>query len=510
MSNSGAQSPISQVNDSNKLRTKSITKKVSTKKKFSSEDFEFGKELGKGAFSKVLLATYKKTGDVYAIKIISQKLLVENNQVKTVKMEKQVLSMMKHPHIIGLFCTYIDSESLYFVLELAPGGDLFRYVSRYGKIKSKAIVYYMAQLVDALEYMHGLGILHRDLKPENLIFDKNMQLKVTDFGTAKLLDSNSEEELQKRVKGTFCGTAQYVSPEVIAGEEQSMASDLWGLGCIIYQLYTSKYPFIGLSDYLIFQKIKERDLEFPSFIPDDAKDLIDKLLQVDPSKRIGAGPDGYKELKAHPFFNKIDWKNLINNNPPELVDEDLKEQIDRKIKQEEEKKNLPPKVEDDDDDEEMLLMKKQKEEAAQKKQNPQKEKKNATNPNAESQVAKLKDLELTKEWENFLMKGEFIVYAAPMIKRSRLSSKRRMLLLTCFPRFIYVDPDKWEMKGVIQFTDDIQIIPSTKDMKKFIIKTPGRNYDIEDLNADVDKWMDYFEKLKDAMSVDEKNGIEWI
>jgi 3-phosphoinositide dependent protein kinase-1 len=205
-----------------KKRTKSITKKVSTKKKFTSEDFEFGKEIGKGAFSKVLLAKYKKTSDVYAVKIISQKLLVENNQVKTVKMEKQVLSMMKHPHIIGLFCTYIDSESLCFfiffkkildfVLELAPGGDLFKYVSRYGKIKPRAIVYYMAQLVDALEYMHGLGILHRDLKPENLIFDAKMQLKVTDFGTAKLLDSNSDEEKQKRVKGTFCGTAQYVSP----------------------------------------------------------------------------------------------------------------------------------------------------------------------------------------------------------------------------------------------------------------------------------------------------------
>jgi 3-phosphoinositide dependent protein kinase-1 len=375
-----------------------------------------------------------------------------------------------------MFFLFFLNFFLDFVLELAPGGDLFKYVSRYGKIKPRAIVYYMAQLVDALEYMHGLGILHRDLKPENLIFDAKMQLKVTDFGTAKLLDSNSDEEKQKRVKGTFCGTAQYVSPEVIAGEEQSFASDLWGLGCIIYQLFTSKYPFIGLSDYLIFQKIKERDVEFPSYLPKEAVDLMDKLLQVDPLQRIGTGENGYADIKAHPFFKGVNWKNLISENPPELVDEDIKESIDRKLKEEEQKKNLPPPVVDnDEDDEEILLMKKQQQQRQTGKETSPVTSKpspsSSFSKEKSSKVQLLKDKELTKEWENFLMKGEFVVYAAPMIKRSRLTSRKRMLLLTCFPRFIYIDPDKWEMKGVIQFTDEICIIPSTKDMKKFIIKT---------------------------------------
>jgi 3-phosphoinositide dependent protein kinase-1 len=135
------------------------------KKAFSKDDFEFGPQLGEGAFSKVILTTFKHTGKKYATKVIQKQLILRENKIKTVKMEKQVLHMMDHPNIIKLFCTYQDKDNLYFALELAPGGELFSYISKYGPLSIEAARFYTAEIVNGLEYMHGLGIIHRDLKP---------------------------------------------------------------------------------------------------------------------------------------------------------------------------------------------------------------------------------------------------------------------------------------------------------------------------------------------------------
>lgn len=321
-----------------------------------------------------------------------------------------------------------------------------------------------------------------------------MHLKITDFGTAKVtLKEGGEISLEKvKVKGTFCGTAQFVSPELINGEEITYATDLWAVGCILYQMFTNSHAFSGFSDYLIFQKIKNRELEFPSNIPDEGMDLIDKLLQVNPTERLGTGEKGYEKLKSHSFFNGIDWKNLKITKPPEMYDEKFKQEMDEK------KKKQAPSVLNSspsfiDDDEEERIMMKQKE----VKKQPG------------SKVKVLRNEKLTKEWGKYLLKDEYVVYCSPVLKRAPLSfgPKKRQLILTTFPRLIYIDTIGGEIKGSIPWSEDITIIPSTKTTKRFDIKTPGRIYDIEDATDTVDEWMEKLEALKSAIKEDTKNGL---
>lgn len=372
---------------------------------------------------------------------------------------------------------------------------MFGYLNKYGPMKLDAIKFYLAELIDGLEYMHGVGIIHRDLKPENLIFDKNMHLKITDFGTAKVtLKEGGEINLEKpRVKGTFCGTAQFVSPELINGDDITNATDLWATGCIIYQMFTNTHAFTGFSDYLIFQKIKSRELEFPSSIPDDAKDLIDKLLQVSPNDRLGTGSNGYEKLKGHSFFKGIDWKNLKNQKPPAMYDEKHKQEIDEKLnKATPVVQKTTPSFLDDDEEERIMMKQKQV-----RKEPPG------------SKIKILRNEKWTKEWARYLLKDEYVVYCSPVLKRAPLSfgPKKRQLILTTFPRLIYIDPIGQEMKGSIPWSEDITIIPSTKQSKRFDIKTPGRVYDIEDATDTVDEWMEKLEALKEAIKEDTKNGL---
>ena len=148
------------------------------------------------------------------------------------------------------------------------------------------------------------------MKPENIIFDKNMKLKITDFGTAKVLDKDSEDDDdfgKTKGKETFCGTAQYVSPEILNDEKCSPGSDLWALGCIIYQMLTGDHPFKGASNYLIFQQILKRNLTFPDNFPEDAKDLVDKLLQIKQNDRLGVGKSSFNCLNLFWFV----WPSFV-------------------------------------------------------------------------------------------------------------------------------------------------------------------------------------------------------
>jgi len=451
--------------------------------------------------------------------------------LKTVKAEKEVLSCLDHPNIIGLFCTYVDDEYLYFVLEFAPGGDLFGHLKKYGAFNHASTVFYSAELISALEYMHGKGVLHRDLKPENLIFDENNHLKVTDFGTAKMKNDNGEIlSVDKKKLGTFVGTSNYISPELILTQESTEASDLWAVGCIIYQMATAQVAFTGLSDYLIFQKVKTRDVEFPKDMHEDVKDIVDKLLQLDPNKRLGMGSGGYKELKEHPFFRGVDWDNISLMKPPSVIDPKLKADIDAKLLQEKrsQEKEQQQKLarlkgselsplggwDDDENDEEILLMKKQKQQQQVKgfaKQNSNQNLKSSTTTDngggkSISKVGQMGNPELTKEWADFLCKGEQVIYTSPIIKRTAmgLNSRKRQLMLTTLPRFLYIDGSTLDLKGTIPWEDDIMVMPNTNNVKKFAIKTKNRVYDMEDLAATGEEWMNFVDSLKAALIDDKK------
>jgi len=168
--------------------------------------------------------------------------------------------------------------------------------------------------------MHSLNIVHRDLKPENILFNDEMQIQITDFGTAKELpdDEITREGLPR--SSSFVGTAQYVSPELLKDKQAGISSDLWALGCIIYQMLAGKYPFQAPNEYLTFQQILNCSYEFPDDFSEEAKDLISQLLQLDPMQRLGCITcGGYDALMEHSFFKGIDWDTLPAAPAPDVM-----------------------------------------------------------------------------------------------------------------------------------------------------------------------------------------------
>ncbi|KAG6976447.1 hypothetical protein JG688_00001371 [Phytophthora aleatoria] len=295
--------------------------------------FFFGNVLGQGSYAKVFHAQLKKNHMDFAVKVMDQSFIRKENKTAFVLTERKVMSRLSHPNIVKFYCSFRDHHSLYLVMELCRGGDLFGLISKEYQNQQeqgvsdaacsfKLTQFYMAELVNAFEYMHSQHVIHRDIKPDNLLLSEQGHLKVTDFGTAKDQDGDSSDVCQ------FCGTASYVSPEVLHDKPASRAADLWAMGCLIFQMFTGRAPFVGENDYLTFQVIINHasdEFEFPSSVPETAQDLIRKLLVQDPDERIGAqqNEEGYAELKNHPFFEGVEWDSIGDQtppyNPPELV-----------------------------------------------------------------------------------------------------------------------------------------------------------------------------------------------
>ncbi|KAG1467551.1 hypothetical protein G6F56_004353 [Rhizopus delemar] len=290
-------------------------------------DFEYGDILGEGSYSTVLVGRDKKSGKLYAIKRLDKAHIVKNNKVKYVMIERDALSKMNHPGIVKLYWTFKDNRSLYFVLDLAKSGELYTCIRRLAPFDLKTAQFYTAEILLAIGHIHNQGVIHRDIKPENILLDDNMHIKITDFGSAKILSDQATSE-EENIAGSrsFVGTAEYVSPELLSSEPVSKEADYWALGCVIYQMLTGKSPFKAATDYLIFQKIKNLEYVIPNDFPPIAKDLVQRLLVSDPSKRLGA-ERGIEAIKEHPFFEGVDWDGIFESNAPSLKErlvEDLR------------------------------------------------------------------------------------------------------------------------------------------------------------------------------------------
>ncbi|KAF9071045.1 kinase-like domain-containing protein [Rhodocollybia butyracea] len=294
-----------------------VRSKSRARSEVSIDDFDVGDTLGEGSYSTVLQATARKTGKQYAIKVLDKTHLARKNKTFTAKIERLALIRLgrQHPGIVSLYWTFQDAHSLYFVLDLAANGEMQTLISRLGSLSTRCARYYTAQIVDIVEYMHSKGVIHRDLKPENLLLDASYRLKIADFGTAKVLNADVETE-------RFVGTAQYVAPELVVANESSESSDLWALGCVLFQMISGRFAFSGLSEYLTLQKVKQAEYVFPGEFDEDAKDLVQKLLIRDPKQRLGAGepmsPLDMRSLRSHPFFDSIDWTTLWTDPAPPL------------------------------------------------------------------------------------------------------------------------------------------------------------------------------------------------
>lgn len=271
-------------------------------------DFSFGKILGEGSYSTVYLATDRQSLKEYAIKVLEKKHIIKEKKIKYVNIEKNTLNRLtEHPGIVRLYYTFQDETSLYYVLDLCNGGELLGVLKRTHTFDEECTRFYGAQILDAIEYMHSRGVIHRDLKPENVLLDDNMHVKITDFGTAKLLpdprDPRPPPENAPPAEGSsraasFVGTAEYVSPELLTEKTAGKASDVWAFGCIVYQLLAGRPPFKGGTEYLTFQKIVGLEYDFPSGFPPAARDLVERCLVLDPGRRLTI-----EHIKNHEFFD---------------------------------------------------------------------------------------------------------------------------------------------------------------------------------------------------------------
>lgn len=289
-------------------------------------DFAFGRVLGEGSYSTVYFATDRQTLKEYAIKVLEKKHIIKERKIKYVNIEKDTLNRLtEHPGIVRLYYTFQDENSLYYVLDLCNGGELLGVLKKTGTFDVECTRFFGAQILDAIEYMHSRGVIHRDLKPENVLLDDQLHVKITDFGTARLLtdprapqappriedmgtSSRSKDEVDDNRAASFVGTAEYVSPELLTNKNACKASDLWAFGCIIYQLLAGRPPFKAGSEYLTFQKIVNLDYEFPVGFPPAARDLIERCLVLDPARRLTI-----EHIKNHEFFEgqqfgKVLWK----------------------------------------------------------------------------------------------------------------------------------------------------------------------------------------------------------
>ncbi|KAF0740855.1 hypothetical protein Ae201684_003745 [Aphanomyces euteiches] len=290
-------------------------------------DFVFGSVLGQGSFAKVYHAQFKKTKANFAVKVMDQEFIKRHRKVPFVVMERQVMSKLSHPNIVKFYCSFKDDESLYMVMELCRGGELLSLICKERDAKKEqgileaacdedVVSFYLAQLIVALEYIHSNDIIHRDLKPDNILLSDNGHLKVTDFGTATFGAGSSE------ASNDFCGTAEYLSPEVLNDQPACVGSDLWAVGCILYQMFVGRPPFRGENDYLTFQQILTHDpasMEFPDHVPEAARNLCRRLLVRD----LGARLTDYDLIQSHEFFEGIDWASISKATPPvslELTD----------------------------------------------------------------------------------------------------------------------------------------------------------------------------------------------
>ncbi|CAK6960659.1 serine/threonine-protein kinase Sgk2b [Scomber scombrus] len=268
-------------------------------------DFDYLKVIGKGSFGKVLLARHRKQGGYYAMKVLPKQMIVKRKEQKHVMVERSVLLKgLQHPFLVGLHFSFQTPNMLYFALDYVNGGELFYHLQREGLFPEPRAAFYAAEMAMALGYLHSLNIVYRDLKPENILLDNEGHVMLADFGLCK------EGVAIGGIMHTFCGTPEYLAPEVLQGHPYSPAVDWWSLGSVLFEMLYGMPPFYSHSKAEMFENILHAPLQLRSGVSQAARSLLGGLLERDVSKRLGQSRD-FVELQEHPFFASINWDDLL-------------------------------------------------------------------------------------------------------------------------------------------------------------------------------------------------------
>ncbi|XP_050452742.1 probable serine/threonine-protein kinase DDB_G0282963 isoform X1 [Cataglyphis hispanica] len=269
-------------------------------KKYAVTDFNFLKVLGKGSFGKVLLAELCGTECLYAVKCLKKDVVLEDDDVECTLIERKVLTLAtRHPYLCHLFCTFQTDSHLFFVMEYLNGGDLMFHIQKSGRFPESRARFYAAEIWSGLNFLHKKGIVYRDLKLDNVLLDFEGHIRIADFGMCKL------QIFLDRTADTFCGTPDYMAPEIIKGLKYNHAVDWWSYGVLLYEMLTGQSPFSGCDEDELFWSICNERPFIPRYLSQEATDILVCLLEKDAGKR----PPGH-EIAMHAFFQHLPWDRL--------------------------------------------------------------------------------------------------------------------------------------------------------------------------------------------------------
>ncbi|XP_035275382.1 ribosomal protein S6 kinase alpha-1 isoform X3 [Anguilla anguilla] len=275
--------------------------------KADASQFELLKVLGQGSFGKVFLVrkiTPPDSSQLYAMKVLRKATLKVRDRVRT-KMERDILADVNHPFVVKLHYAFQTEGKLYLILDFLRGGDLFTRLSKEVMFTEEDVKFYLAELALGLDHLHGLGIIYRDLKPENILLDEEGHIKLTDFGLCK-------EAIDHEKKAySFCGTVEYMAPEVVNRQGHIHSADWWSFGVLMFEMLTGSLPFQGKDRKETMNLILKAKLGMPQFLSTEAQSLLRALFKRNPANRLASGPDGAEEIKRHSFFSTIDWNKLF-------------------------------------------------------------------------------------------------------------------------------------------------------------------------------------------------------
>ena len=302
---------------------------TNTKTIINFNSFEILELIGGGSFGKVFKVKQKNTSKIYAMKVLNKSYLIQKKLLRYAITECNILKNSDCPFILKLHYSFQTPENLYMILDYCPIGDL-SYQIQINLFEEDEAKFYIAELIIAIEYLHKRDIIYRDMKPENILIDEDGHIKLADFGLAK---ENVKNDTPNK---TFCGSPQYLSPEMLSKEGTTKSSDIYGIGAILFEMVTGAPPFYSQDVDLMYKNISENKLMFPEIFSEELKDLLRKMLDKNPKQRIGIGNDK-QDLKNHPFFADIDWDLILEKKitpPVEMVDireeYHIKEKVDFK------------------------------------------------------------------------------------------------------------------------------------------------------------------------------------